>query len=174
MSEVDVGAQYRLAEKLYGEQNFVNGAVAGLVASLAAAVVWGGISVATGYMIGYVAIGVGIAVGYGVQVFGKGLSVKYSLIAALFGFLGCMLGNLVAGILFEAKDYGAAIGDIVASLTVNDIIAFYAETLEIMDLLFWFFAVGAAWQFAPRKLTEEEALAVYAYENRAGQQSIAS
>lgn len=166
MSDVDKAGQYQLAEQLLSEQNIVNGTVAAAVASFAGALAWGAITVATGYMIGWVAIGVGFAVGYGMQVFGKGLDARFSVIAAVLAIIGCAVGNLVGALIFEARTYDVPIQNILGALTLEDIIAFYAETLEIMDFVFWLFAMAAAWQVASRKLTPEEAGALHEYRNR--------
>ncbi len=166
MTDVEKAEQYRLAESLIAEQNFVNGLAAAVVASIAGAIAWGAISMATGYMIGWVAIGLGVLVGYGMQMFGKGLTAKYSAVAAVLAVVGCLGGNLAAAVMFEVKNYGASVGEVFSTLTMRDIIAFYTETLEIMDLVFWLLAVGAAWQFAPRQLADEEELAMRAYAER--------
>ncbi len=166
MTDVERAEQYRLAEALIAEQNFVNGLAAGVVASIAGAIAWGAISIATGYMIGWVAIGLGVLVGYGMQVFGKGLTAKYSAVAAVLAVVGCLGGNFAAAVMFEVKNYGVPVGDVLSTLTMRDIVAFYTETLEIMDLVFWALAVGAAWQFAPRNLTDEEGFAMRAFADR--------
>ncbi len=166
MTDAEQAEQYRIAETLIGEQNFVMGLAAAVVATLAGALGWGAISVATGYMIGWVAIGLGVLVGYGMQVFGRGLTAKYSAVAAILSVIGCLGGNLAAQVMFEMKLTGLPVGDIVSGLTIDDLIAFYTETLEAMDLVFWLLAVGAAWSFATRKLTPEEELAMRAWAER--------
>lgn len=166
MTDAEQAEQYRVAEALIDEQSFVNGLAAAVTATIAGALGWGAISVATGYMIGWVAIGLGVLVGYGMQVFGKGLTAKYSAASALLAVIGCLSGNLAAAVMFEIKNYGASVEEIFAGLTIDDIIAFYTETLEIMDLVFWALALGAAWSFAQRKLTPEEALAMQAWAER--------
>ncbi len=166
MTDAEKAEQYRLAETLIGEQNFVNGLAAAVVATIAGALAWGAISIATGYMIGWVAIGLGVLVGYGMQMFGRGLSAKYSVVAAALAVVGCLAGNLAAAVMFEMRNYGVSLGDVFSGLTINDIIAFYTETLEIMDLVFWALALGAAWSFAPRKLTPDEEIALRAWAER--------
>ena len=68
--------------------------------------------------------------------------------------------------MFEIKNYGLSLAEFLANVRFEDILLFYKETLQIMDFVFWLFAMGAAWQLAPRNLTEEEAAAVYAWEHR--------
>ena len=166
MTDAKRAEQYRIAETLIAEQNFVNGLAAAIVAAIAGALGWGVISVATGYMIGWVAIGVGVLVGYGMQVFGRGLTAKYSLFAAVLAVVGCLVGNLAAAIMFEMRSYGLSFSGVLSGLTLNDIVTFYTETLEVMDLVFWVLALGAAWSFAPRKLTPEEQTAMRAWSER--------
>ena len=166
MTDAEQAEHYRVAEALIGEQNFINGLAAAVVATIAGALGWGAISVATGYMIGWVAIGIGVLVGYGMQVFGKGLTAKYSAVAAVLAVVGCLAGNFAAAVMFEMKSYGASVSDVLTGLTINDIIAFYTQTLEAMDLLFWALALGAAWSFATRKLTPDEEMAMRAWAER--------
>lgn len=71
-----------------------------MLASLVGACIWAAISVATGYQIGYVAIGVGFLVGMAVKIFGKGIDQVYGYIGAVLSLFGCVLGNLFTIILF--------------------------------------------------------------------------
>lgn len=173
-TEHNVAGQLALAQQLLSEQNFVNGVAAGIIAMLASAVAWGVITVLTGYNYSLVAIGVGLLVGFAIQLGGKGLSAKYSAVAALLAVLGCLGGNLMAGVIYEAQYAEAAVTDILFSLSFDDIVAFYSATLEFMDLIFWLVAVAASWQIAQRRLTDEEAMALYTYENQPHQGSIIS
>ncbi|MDJ0908517.1 MAG: hypothetical protein QNI99_04965 [Woeseiaceae bacterium] len=166
MTDAQQAEQYRIAETLIGEQNFIMGLAAAVVATLAGALGWGAISVATGSMIGFVAIGLGVLVGYGMQVFGRGLTAKYSAVAAILSVIGCLAGNFVAGVMFQMKATGLSPGDILTGLTIDDLIAFYADTLQPMDLVFWALALGAAWSFATRKLTPDEESAMRAWAER--------
>lgn len=76
--------------------------VGGTVAAFVAALLWGTITYATGYQIGFMAIGVGFLVGYAVNYLGKGMSQTYSIIGAVFALLGCVLGNLFAAMISAA------------------------------------------------------------------------
>lgn len=172
--EQNVAAQLALAEQLLSQQNFVNGTAAGIIAMLAAAVGWGVITVMTGYNYSLVAIGVGLLIGYAIQLGGKGLSARYSAVAAVLSVLGCAGGNLMAGVIYEAQYMDADVLDVLFTLTAEDIVAFYSETLAFMDLVFWLVAVAASWQFAQRRLTDEEAMALYTYEHQPSQNTIIS
>lgn len=172
--EQNVAAQVALAKQLLSEQNFVNGTAAGIIAMLAAALAWGFITVLTGYNYSLVAIGVGVLVGFAIQIGGKGLSVRFSAVAAVLSVAGCMGGNLMAGVIYEARFTDAGILDVLFSLSMDDIIAFYSETLAFMDLIFWLVAVAASWQIAQRRLTDEEAMALYTYEHQSGQHTMIS
>lgn len=166
MTDLDRAEQYRLAETLIGEQNFTNGLAAAVVAAIAGAFGWGVVSMATGYMVGWVAIGLGVLVGYGMQVFGRGLTAKFSAAAAALAVFGCLAGNLAGAILYDARTYGLSARDIFSGMTLDDVVAFYSGTLTFMDLVFWLLAVGAAWQFAPRRLSVDEEIAIRRYEER--------
>ena len=72
------------------------GVVAGVVSALIGAAVWAGITVATEYQIGWMAVAVGFLVGYAVRILGKGLSKNFGYVGAVCALLGCVLGNLLS------------------------------------------------------------------------------
>lgn len=170
--EQSVAAQLALARQLISEQNFINGVVAGFVAMLAAALGWGAIAVATGYNHSLMAIGVGLLVGYGVQVFGRGLTTKYSIAAALLSVLGCIGGNVMTEVILEVRYTGTPMTDILSSLTLDEIGSMITRRLQFMDVIFWLVAIYTTWLVAPRNLTREEERAIYAYEHQPDQGSI--
>ena len=66
----------------------------GLVASLIAGAIWGGIIIATGYELGIVAWGVGAAVGYGVLLFSKSeCGFPQQMTAVGFSIFGILVGK---------------------------------------------------------------------------------
>lgn len=173
--EIDKAAAYRLAEELLSEQAFLNGIAGGVIAAVISAGIWGGIAVGTGYSYSLVAIGVGIFVGWLVQKMGKGLDVKFSIVASVFAIVGCAFGNVAAAMFFAMSDEGLAFSEVAWVIFSPQIIfEILSDTLQPMDLLFWLVAVAAAWQTAKRKLTEEQAIALYVYEHRPEGQAIIS
>jgi hypothetical protein len=83
-------------ERLRGEQSLLAGLAAGAVAALVGAVLWAVITNATGYQIGFMAIGVGFIVGYAVRIVGKGMDQAFGIGGAVLALLGCVVGNVLA------------------------------------------------------------------------------
>jgi hypothetical protein len=70
--------------------------IAGVVAALVGAAIWGGIEVLTGYQIGWIAIGIGFLCGFAVRFAGKGTGMPFRVVGATCALLGCALGALWA------------------------------------------------------------------------------
>lgn len=164
--EEKLAERYRLAESLIAEQNFGAGVVAAVVAALAGALAWGVAAAVVGGVPAWFAIGLGALVGYGMQLFGKGLSTKYSIAAALIAVIGCLAGYVVAAIIYEAKGSADTVGDILAKLHMADVVGFFVRELGFLDVFFLFLAAVAAWYFAQRDLTEEQDFAMRAWAER--------
>ncbi len=83
--------------------NLIWAILAGVVAALIGALIWMGITVATGLHVGYVAIGVGALVGYAVRLAGKGSTPIFGVIGALLTLLGCLGGETLTVIQLAAN-----------------------------------------------------------------------
>jgi hypothetical protein len=77
-------------------ENLFLGILAGVVAAIVGALIWMGITVATGYEVGYVAIGIGALVGMAIRFAGNGTSIIYGIMGALLTFLSCLTGETLA------------------------------------------------------------------------------
>ena len=76
-SSIDPAQVAYLQQRLHSEQNLLLGAAAGMIAALAGAAVWAGVTVVTGYQIGFMAIGVGFLVGYAIRAVGRGVDLLW-------------------------------------------------------------------------------------------------
>lgn len=132
--------------------------VAGFAASIAAAFVWALITYATGYQIGFMAIGVGFLVGYAVNFAGKGMSAAYSVIGAFFALLGCFVGNILTIIIVASMEEGSSVAFVLETIISAPGLLLEAmrETFSPMDLLFYAIAIYEGYKLAVRPLTEEE------------------
>ncbi len=166
MTDAKLAERYRIAERLIAEQNFSAGVAAALFAMLAGALGWGLATVAIGAVPAWFAIALGALVGYGMQLFGRGLTTKYSVVAAVLAIVGCLAGTLVAAIIYQSNRSIEQIRDTLSTLSFTDLIDFYSRTLEIIDVFFWLLAAVAAWYFAQRDLTEEQDFAMRAWAER--------
>src|SRR5271163_1434415 len=81
-----------------GGENLFLGILAGVVAAVIGAGIWMGITVATGYQVGYVALGIGALVGLASRYAGNGTSVVYGILGAILTFLSCLTGEAMAEI----------------------------------------------------------------------------
>lgn len=142
------------------EQNFPMALIAGAFAALAGAGAWAGVTVATGYQIGWMAIGVGVLVGYAVRYAGKGIELPYSVVGAVFALLGCVIGNLLTVSYFVAEEYGVPYDVVLAdAMAPAFAIEMLTATFAPMDVLFYALAVYCGFKYAVR-VTDKPALDV--------------
>lgn len=132
--------------------------IAGFIASMVAAFIWAGVTYATGYQIGFMAIGVGFLVGYAVNYAGKGMSVTYSVIGAVFALLGCFVGNILTIIIAASMEEGSSVVFVLITILSAPVILLEAmkETFSPMDLLFYAIAIYEGYKLSVRPLTDEE------------------
>ena len=174
MPKPDRNEQYRLAETLLAEQNIVMGVAGGIVGAIAGAIAWAAIAWATDGNWSLLAIGVGLLTGFGVRVFGRGIEMRFKVLAAMLAVFGCLLGQLFAGIVFDITRHGATLAEVLQHMSPAELLTFYRKQLGGMDVLSWLVAMVLAWGVAARGLTREQGLAVYAYEQRSPEQKIIS
>lgn len=148
-------AQRALAA-LRQEQNLVMGAVYGLVAAVVGAAVWAGITIATEYQIGWMAVGVGFLVGIAVRAGGKGIDQVYGIVGAIMSLVGCALGNVITIAWFVGKEFGIPVTDVLAELDFTMIYEMMAATFQAIDLLFYALALYFGYRYAFRQLTMDD------------------
>ena len=144
-------------EKLRSEQNLPFGILAGTAAALVGAGIWAGITAATEYQIGFMAIGVGILVGLAVRVGGKGLDPIFGIIGAVLAGLGCGLGNLLAGGIFLAAREQVGILQVLSALDFELAKALMVAMFNPIDLLFYGLAIYEGYRFSFRPLVVPKA-----------------
>ena len=140
------------------EQNLPLGLMAGMLAAMIGAAVWAGVTVATGYQIGWMAIGVGFPAGYAVRLLGKGVAPSFGVVAAVCALIGCIAGNLLSACGFYALQESAPFMQIVQAVFSHP--ATMAELLKAtfspMDLLFYGLALYTGYRCAFRQVTQAE------------------
>jgi len=154
--EIDPAQAAFLEQRLRSEENLVLGVAAGLVASLVGAGAWAGITVATGYQIGFMAIGVGIAVGWAVRVAGKGVSGVFGAAGAALALLGCALGNLLAMTAVVARNEGVPLLDALPQLGPQLAWELLVASFSPMDVLFYGIALYEGYRLSFRRLGADE------------------
>ena len=160
MNDEEKQRNYELAEKLISEQNFAAAVIVGAVATLLSAAAYG-ITVATwAFSYGFAAAGIGIAIGLSMQFLGRGISMKFAVVATVYTITGCVLGNLFRVIV--ELTVANAISPIV--VLRNNSLSVLAERsvsyFSLIDLVYWFIAVFCAVFLAKRPLSRSERLAI--------------
>lgn len=143
-----------VAEKLRLEQNLPLAIAAGLVVGSIGAAIWGAITVATGYQIGYMAVAIGAGVGFAVRTFGKGIDEVFGYAGAALALLSCLLGNFLSIIGFVAEVEGFTFMDTLLMFDYSFLPEVMISTFGIMDLLFYGIALYEGYKFSFRKITE--------------------
>lgn len=149
--------------QLEAEQNLLMGLVGGLLAAIIGAAVWAGVTVATKFQIGWMAVGVGFLVGHSVRALGKGISKPFGFIGAACALLGCLLGNLLSTCGFISIEESMPFFQVVVKVfsqpaVVMELLAF---TFSPMDLLFYGIAIYEGYKFSFRQITLTEKAALY-------------
>ncbi len=143
-------------ENMKSEQNLLGGAIAGLVAAVAGAMIWAGVTVLTGYQIGWMAVGVGFIVGLANQKVGRGIDPIFGYIGAIIAFLGCILGNLLTIVHFLSIEVELGYFEVLSRLTPDIIIEVMTATFSPMDILFYGLAIYEGYKLSFRKITQND------------------
>ncbi len=167
MHDEDKQKNYELAERLMSEQNFTAAVIAGAIAMLLAAVAYGLIVEAWPISYGFAAAGVGVVVGFFMGFLGRGISMKFSVMAAVYTIVGCVLGNLFVKIVNLVQATAASPIDVVQSNSLSVLAQWSVSGLSLIHLVFWFVAVFAAVFLAKRPLSRDQRLAIGMLELRA-------
>lgn len=138
------------------EQNLLLAITAGVATSIICAFLWAGITVATEYQIGYMAIAVGFLVGYTVRYFGKGIDQIYGVIGGALALLSCLLGNFFTVIGFAAKSEGMDLLDVFLYMDYGYLPEIMMAGFSPMDLLFYGLAIYEGYKFSFRVIEESE------------------
>jgi hypothetical protein len=125
--------------------NLVLGVIGGAAAAVIGAAIWAGITVATEYQIGYMAIGVGFLVGIAVRALGRGSTPPFGIVGGGFSLLGCALGNLLSVVGFLAAETDVDYFTTLGNLNVEVAVELMKLSFSPMDLLFY--AIAAYFGF---------------------------
>lgn len=144
-------------QRLASEQKLGAGIAAGAAAAVAGAGLWAAITVATGYQIGFMAVGIGFLVGWAVRSAGKGVDKSFGIAGAVLALLGCAIGNLLAAVGLVSKQEGIAFFDLLSRLNPELAIDLMTAFFGPIDLLFYGIALYEGYRLSFRRLTEQEA-----------------
>lgn len=158
---------YVLAEKLLSEQNFGAAVIAGGVAMILSAGIYGIVkSLSESLYYSILAAGIGVVIGFTMQFLGRGIDGKFALVASAYALLGCMLGNMFAVAMCVARAIVVSPFDIFLNTAISELYGWVFTDLHFADLMFWIIGIGGAAYFSRRPLTREEGLALHTYQMR--------
>jgi len=157
---IDEHKMQMLVQRLRDNQNFGMGIVGGAGGAVAGSILWALITYATGWQIGFMAVGVGFMVGWGIRKFGQGVDKSFGMLGAVLSLLGCAFGNLLTACVYIAAASDVSVLAVIAGITPEDMSLIMIETFHPMDLLFYGLAVYYGYKYAFRPLTEDEITAV--------------
>ena len=121
------------------EENFPFGFLAGAGAAVIGALVWMGITVATGLHVGYVALGVGALVGLAVRYVGNGTGMIFGIIGAVWTLIGCLGGEILTMVKLSTTPQH----DFYSTLTAVDLTQMVPRILDKMDpIMYLIYAIG--------------------------------
>jgi hypothetical protein len=167
MHDEEKQKNYAIAEKLIAEQNFAAALVAGAIATLFAAVAYGIVVATWGFSYGFMAAGIGVVVGLSMGLPGRGITRKFSVVAAAYTLIGCVLGNLVLRIVNMSEASATSPLDVIQGSSLSALAQWSVAGLTLIHLVFWFVAVAAAVFLAKRPLSRSQRLAIAVLESRA-------
>jgi len=156
--QIDYRKLDKYIESLRPEQNFNLAVIAGIAATLIGAIAWAVITVATEYQIGFMAVGVGLIVGFTIREAGKGIDKKFGLLGASLALLGCLLGNFLSMVGFISAYVEMSYFETLISMDYSLLPELFAESFNVIDILFYGIALSEGYKFAFRKITDEEIL----------------
>jgi hypothetical protein len=154
--EIDQIKSQMLLQEIRDNQNLLFGTVGGAVAAAIGAAIWGIITAATNFQIGWMAVGVGFLVGYGVRIFGKGIDKSFGAVAAILSLAGCLAGNLLTACIVISRHQDIPFLDLLSRLNPEVVAGLIRATFHPMDLLFYGIAVYEGYRFSFRTISKEE------------------
>lgn len=166
MHDEEKQKNYETAERILSEQNFSAAAVAGAIAAVLSAVAYGIVVARWPVSYGFAAAFVGTVIGFFMGFLGRGVSAKFSVLAAAYTVAGCALANVFRAIVEMATDSAISTTDVLRDSSLSVLVNRAVSYISLLDLVYWFVAVFCAVYLARRSLSRSERLAVGLYELR--------
>ena len=129
-------------------ENLPLGALAGVLAAVVAAALWGGLAALTHYKIGFAAVGVGYLVGMAVRKAGNGHSPVFGYVGAVLALVGCVAGDVFSDVAMVTRETALPLGNVIGQMFSNPALAFklLKAGFSPLDALFYFFALSAGYR----------------------------
>lgn len=124
----------------FSQPNLAAGVVAGLLAGVVGAILWGGFTDLTHFRIGYLALGIGVLVGYAIVRVGQVRTVAVGVTAAVITLVACAAGD-TGSIYFQAShDSHTSVSTL---LSISNPFTVFREDMQHNAFGLVFFAIGA-------------------------------
>ena len=143
-------------DRFKGEQKYIPALITGSIVGLIGALVWGAVTVVTGYQIGYLAIAIGAAVGFSIRYIGKGIEPIFGITGGVIAILSCLLGNFFSIIGFIADSESLSYFQTLILFDYSFLIEIMTETFSPIDILFYGIAAFEGYKFSFRSFTEKD------------------
>lgn len=121
---------------------------AGLGAAAVGAVGWALFTYLTGTELGLVAVAVGALVGTAVRRAGRGVDPIFGVIGGACAALGWAAGTLLTVAAMICKEFGVPLGDVLARVGLNEMLAAAVRDGGVLDILFLGIAVWEGWRLS--------------------------
>ena len=136
--------------KLRSEQSLNLALATGIIVGLIGAILWGAISLATGYQIGYMAIAIGAGVGISMRTMGKGVDQIFGISGAIIAVLSCFIGNFLSIIGYMADYASISYFDALLNFDYGYFFPIMGESFSVIDILFYGLAGYEGYKFSFR------------------------
>ncbi len=141
--EYNVDEFYR---RLQEEQNLPLGIIAGLVAAMIGAMLWGLIALGLRIESAAIALLIGFLVGQALRVFGKGVTFPFPVAGAVLAAFGCVLGKLLGATALYAMKHDLEVTKVFMDVLSRPhaVMRLLTATMGPLDALFYILAICEA------------------------------
>lgn len=137
-------------------QNLGFGILGGVLGATLGAAIWAGLTFATHFQIGWMAVGVGFLAGFGVRILGKGIDPVFGYAGAMLALIGCVAGNLLTVMLVVSSQGHIPLSVLAAKLTPDAAWRMLTADFNVIDLLFYGVAIFAGYRYSFQHITAAE------------------
>lgn len=143
-------------QQLKDEQRLIPGIIAGLVVGIIGAFLWGVLTVAMEFQIGYMALAIGAGVGYAIRIVGRGVHQIYGFWGAGIALFSVALGNFLSIAGFIGQSEGLGLFETLMLLDYTYVPELMVDFFSLIDLLFYAIATFEGYKFSFRVLDAVE------------------
>ncbi len=142
--------------RLLAQQSLRDALVGGLIVIILFSVLWAMLSTLVDRIFPWMTVVLGIAIGLVIRRAGRGLDWRFPTLAAGLTLAGAVASNVVVAAAFTADELGTSTFTILRAVTSMTWPVFFQEVISAADVVYAFFAAGAAAFYANRRLMRSE------------------